>query len=194
MKEDIEEVDQTKKKMEGGLKMRICFIIFGIGSLLAWNTILSDIGFFMKYQKKFNPSTSFAFFNYALNIAFQFIMIFKKQIITYKTQLVFGLIASIISLFALPFTVIQFEENSLISFILTAGIILFLGLVNALCSSGFFGLTSFFPLEMIISLSAGQGISGLLMNAIGYIVLASVSTGKEDDDQKLGVIIYFSIF
>lgn len=77
-------------------------------------------------------------------------MIFKKQLITYKTQLVFGLIASIISLFALPFTVTQFEENSLISFILTAGIILFLGLVNALCSSGFFGLTSFFPLEMII--------------------------------------------
>ena len=49
MKEDIEEVDQTKKKMEGGLKMRICFIIFGIGSLLAWNAILSDIGFFKKY-------------------------------------------------------------------------------------------------------------------------------------------------
>ena len=191
MKEkDIEEAEQPEKKVDGGLKMRICFIIFGIGSLLAWNAILSNIGFFMKYQKKYNPSTSFAFFNYSLNISFQFIMIFKKKLISYKTRLIFGLIASIISLVALPFTVTPFDENSLTSFILTAGIILFLGLVNAFCSTGFFGLTSFFPIEMIISLSAGQGISGILMNTIEYIVLASVNTDKENENVKLGVFIF----
>ena len=59
--------------------------------------------------------------------------------------------------------------------------------------SGFFGLTSFFPREMIISLSTGQGISGILMNIIGYIVLASVNTGDDDNNAKLGAIIYFSI-
>jgi ABC-type multidrug transport system fused ATPase/permease subunit len=59
--------------------------------------------------------------------------------------------------------------------------------------SGFFGLTSFFPREMIISLSTGQGISGILMNIIGYIVLASVNTGNDENDAKLGAIIYFSI-
>ena len=192
---EIKEAGETEQpeKPEGGLKMRICFIIFGIGSLLAWNAILSDIGFFINYQKKYNPSTSFAFFNFALNIVFQFIMIFKKQLLTYKTQLIFGLIASIISLVALPFAVAPFEKDSLTSFILTGGIILFQGLVNAFCCSGFFGLTSFFPMEMIISLSSGQGISGILMNVIGFIVLASIDTGNPDNDAKLGAIVFFSI-
>ena len=60
--------------------MRICFIIFGIGSLLGWNAILSDISFFMHYQGKYDPSTSFPFFNYALNIFFQLFLIWKKKI------------------------------------------------------------------------------------------------------------------
>ena len=59
--------------------------------------------------------------------------------------------------------------------------------------SGFFGLTSYFPREMIISLSTGQGISGILMNIIGFIVLASINIKNKDYDAKLGAIIYFSI-
>ena len=177
----------------GGLKMKIIFIIFGTGSLLAWNAILSDISFFMYFQGKYDPSTSFAFCNFALNIAFQLIMIWKKQILPYKIQLIIGLIASIFSLLSLPIVVVNFEKNSLTGFILSAAIILIQGLVNALCMSGFFGLTSFFPREMIISLSTGQGISGILMNIIGYIVLASVNTGDDDNNAKLGAIIYFSI-
>ena len=177
----------------GGLKMKIIFIIFGTGSLLAWNAILSDISFFMYFQGKYDPSTSFAFCNFALNIAFQLIMIWKKQILPYKIQLIIGLIASIFSLLSLPIVVVNFEKDSLTGFILSAGIILIQGLVNALCMSGFFGLTSFFPREMIISLSTGQGISGILMNIIGYIVLASVNTGDDDNNAKLGAIIYFSI-
>ena len=177
----------------GGLKMKIIFIIFGTGSLLAWNAILSDISFFMYFQGKYDPSTSFAFCNFALNIAFQLIMIWKKQILPYKIQLIIGLIASIFSLLSLPIVVVNFEKDSLTGFILSAGIILKQGLVNALCMSGFFGLTSFFPREMIISLSTGQGISGILMNIIGYIVLASVNTGNNEYDAQLGAIIYFSI-
>jgi hypothetical protein len=177
----------------GGLKMKIIFIIFGTGSLLAWNAILSDISFFMYFQGKYDPSTSFAFCNFALNIAFQLIMIWKKQILPYKIQLIIGLIASIFSLLSLPIVVVNFEKNSLTGFILSAAIILIQGLINALCMSGFFGLTSFFPREMIISLSTGQGISGILMNIIGYIVLASVNTGDDDNNAKLGAIIYFSI-
>lgn len=188
-------MENTKEKEapEGGFKMEICFVIFGVGSLLAWNAILSDISFFINYQGDYDPSTSFSFCNFALNIVFQLIMIWKKQLLSYKVQLTIGIIASIISLLALPFVVISFEKNSLTGFILTAAIILFQGLVNAFCSSGFFGLASFFPKEMIISLSTGQGVSGILMNIIGYIVIAAVNTGNKDDDEQLGAIIYFSI-
>ena len=187
------ETKNNENAPDGGLKMEICFIIFGVGSLLAWNAILSDISFFMNYQGEYDPSTSFSFCNFVLNIIFQLIMIWKKQLLSYKVQLIFGLIASIISLVILPIVVISFEKNSLTGFILSAGIVLIQGLVNAFCSSGFFGLASFFPREMIISLSTGQGISGILMNIIGYIVLMAVNTGNEHDDAKLGAIIFFSI-
>ena len=192
-KGDTVKIKEEKREPQGGLKMKIFFIIFGIGSLLAWNAILSDIGFFIHYQGRYDPSTSFAFFNYALNIVLQFIMIWKKQILSYKIQLTFGLIASIINLIILPIVVTSFGKNSEIGFGLTAAIILFQGLVNAVCSIGFYGLTSFFPLEIIISLSTGQGISGILMNIIGYTVLASVDTGDNDKDNKFGAIIFFSI-
>jgi len=176
-----------------GLKIEICFIIFGIGSLLGWNAILSDISFFMNYQSKYDPSTSFPFFNYAFNILFQLILIWKKQFLSYKTQLIIGITSSIISLVILPLVAILFEKNSLTGFILTAVIILILGFVDALCSSGFFGLTSFFPRKMIIYLSTGQGISGILMNIISFIVISCVNTGDNGKNAKLGAIIFFSI-
>ena len=183
----------NKDAPDGGIKMKICFIIFGIGSLLAWNAILSDISFFMNYQGKYDPSTWFSFCNFLLNIIFQFIMIWKRQFMSYKVELIIGLIASIVSIVVLPIVVLLFEKNSLTGFIVTAGIVLLLGLVNALCTSGFFGLTSFFPREMIISFSTGQGLSGILLNLIGYVVLLSVNTGDKDKDAKLGAVIYFSI-
>ena len=189
----MEDSIDNAKPPSGGLKMEICFIIFGIGSLLGWNAILSDISFFMNYQSKYDPSISFPFCNYAFNILFQLILIWKKQFLSYKTQLIIGVSASIISLVILPLFAILFEKNSLIGFIFTAIIILILGFVNALCSSGFFGLTSFFPRKMIIYLSTGQGLSGILMNIISFIVISCVNTGNKDEDAKLSAIIFFSI-
>ena len=110
----------NKLSINGGLKMKIYFIIFGIGSVLSWNAILSDISFFMNYQGKYDPSTSFSFCNYALNIAFQLIMIWKKQLLSYRIQLIIGLIISTASLVILPLIVINFEKNNLTGFILTA--------------------------------------------------------------------------
>jgi len=188
--EEILEEDSIPKSSK---KMEIFFIIFGIGSLLGWNAILSDISFFMNYQGKYDPSISFPFLNYSLNILFQLILIWKKQIISYKIELIIGIIGSFISLIILPLIVIFFEKDSLIGFIITAIIILILGYVDAFCSSGFFGLASFFPKKMIICFSTGQGISGILMNIISYIVILSVNTGDNDKDAKLGAIIFFSI-
>ena len=52
---------ENKEALNGGVKMKICFIIFGIGSLLAWNAILSDISFFMNYQGKYELQLLFLF-------------------------------------------------------------------------------------------------------------------------------------
>ena len=47
-------MENTKEKEapEGGFKMEICFVIFGVGSLLAWNAILSDYIFFHQLSRR----------------------------------------------------------------------------------------------------------------------------------------------
>ena len=74
-----------------------------------------------------------------------------------------------------------------------------MGLVNALMSSGFFAFTSQFPLEMIISLSTGQGFAGIILNIIKYIILPTVpiddDLSDEDKEKKETIrgVIFFSI-
>ena len=46
---------------------------------------------------------------------------------------------------------------------------------------------------MIIYLSTGQGLSGILMNIISFIVISCVNTGNKDEDAKLSAIIFFAI-
>jgi hypothetical protein len=78
--------------------------------------------------------------------------------------------------------------------------ILLQGLLNAVCQSSFFGLVSYFPIEMIVSMSTGQGVAGILMNTIQYLVLffigdTSLKNTQEENDSivKKGGIIFFSI-
>ena len=66
-------------------------------------------------------------------------------------------------------------------------------MVNALCSGGFFALVSFFPVNLMIGFSAGQGFSGVMMNIIQYIVLACVNSGNRKNDLNKTAWIYFGI-
>jgi hypothetical protein len=85
------------------------------------------------------------------------------------------------------------EKNSTANVIITGALILIMGMVNALCSGGFFALVSFFPNNLMIAFSAGQGFSGVLMNIIQYIVLGCVNSGNKQKDLDLTAWIYFGI-
>ena len=78
---------------------------------------------------------------------------------------------------------------------LTIVLILTMGLINALLCSGFYAFVSSFPLEMIITLSTGQGFAGIFLNAIMYLIIPSVEKIKGEDEkkEKIKAIIFFSI-
>ena len=180
--------------------VKFSFLIFGIAGLWAWNTILSDIGFFIYFIPSLDPLFIFPFLNFALNIIFQFILLFKKKLFTYKTQLLFSVTLSGILLIILPLSVISLNKDSLTNRIIASIMILFQGLLNAICQSSFFGLVSFFPIDIIVNMSTGQGIAGLLMNIIQYIVIFTFGdidkTKKESENDiivKKSGIIFFSI-
>ena len=67
--------------------------------------------------------------------------------------------------------------------------ILLQGLLNAICQSSAFGLVSFFPFEMIVSLSAGQAIAGILTNIIAFIIKFFFDKVSHETE----ALVYFSI-
>ena len=113
--------------------VKISFLIFGIGGLLPWNAILSQLDFFAKYlPESFSPSVYFPFLNFFLNILFQFFLLYKPKITTYKIQLLICFIVVAISLIILPITVYLLSNFEILNIIITSIMILIQGLLNAI--------------------------------------------------------------
>ena len=89
-------METTSNPPPSQFKERLIFIFFGIASLLGWNALLTKLDFFDYLLSDIEPSTSFTFFNYVLNISFQFLLIWKKNLIPLKIELIIGIIGSII--------------------------------------------------------------------------------------------------
>jgi len=159
---------------------KMIFLLFGIGALLTYNAFLTELPFFNKYLEDFVPGKTIPFLNFALNITFQFLIILKKDLFELKKQLFIGLISSITLLILIPLMVTSLPENSIENMIVTSILILIMGFINALLTSGFYALASFFPTEIIVSLNTGMAVAGILMNVIQYIVLISIDNEKID--------------
>ena len=131
-----------------------------------------------------------SFLNYAPNIIFQFILLLKRDLIPLKVQLIVGIIGSIAFLIIIPLFTMLLAIDSFMNKFLTCLFIILLGFINALCSGGFFSLAAHFPLEMIVSLSSGQGFSGIAMNIIQYIVLAAIKGDSESAINKRAWVFF----
>ena len=178
---DDEQLSHSSTETSGSNKITkpFHFLIFGIGSLLAWNVILSDIDFFDYFLKDTglpSPTLIFPFLNFALNITFQFIIVCTKKKYSYRSQLILTLSLLMLTMILLPLVVLIFNPTT--GYILSCVIIFLQGLVSAICSSSFFGLVSYFKTQYIVMLSTGQGVSGILMNVIKYV---TNNISKDDD-------------
>ena len=171
---------------------KVIFILFGVDSLLGWNALLTELGFFNHFIPRMKPYTSFSFLNYFLNIVFQFLIFCKRDLFSLKFQLIGGIIGSIVFLILIPLCTILLGKDEMRNVIITGGLVVLMGFINALCSAGFFGLAGNFPLEMIVALSSGQGFSGIAMNIIQYICLFSMNS-EDDKAYIIQGIIFFIV-
>ena len=175
-------MENEKGAPQSYVSTKIIFILFGVASLLGWNALLTELEFFFFFVPSMNPFVSFSFLNYILNILFQCILMIKKDLFQLKFQLMVGIIGSIVFLIIIPMFTIFLERDSLINRFITGLLVVLMGFINALCSGGFFGLVSNFPLEMIVALSTGQGYSGIAMNLLQYIVLISINSDEMESN------------
>ena len=168
------------------------FLLFGIGALLAYNAFLTELPFFEYFLEDLSPAKTIPFLNFVLNITFQFLILWKKNLFKLKNQLLIGLICSIIFLILIPIVVAKFGKNSMANMVTTSILILIMGFINALLTSGFYSLASFFPLECVVSLNSGMAIAGILMNLIQYFVIPFFDM-EDHDDIVISALIFFSI-
>jgi equilibrative nucleoside transporter 1/2/3 len=186
----MEELSPDAPKKKFGIQ--IIFILYGVASLLGWNALLTKLDFFIYFLEGMKPSTSFSFLNFILNIFFQFLLIIKKDLFPLKFQLLAGIIGSILFLIGIPTSTMLLPKDSVINYIVTGGLVTLMGFINALASGGFFNFVSYFPLDLIVAFSAGQGFSGITMNVLEYLVLF-LAPGKEEHLIVLRAWIFFGV-
>ena len=170
---------------------KVIFLFLGIASLLGWNALLTKLDFFNYFLSDINPFRSFSFLNYILNITFQFILIYKKNLMPLKAELIGGIVGSIIFLVLLPLSASLLGQNEMINKIITVALIVLMGFINALVSGGSFSYAGHFPLDMIVFFTVGQGVSAIVMNVLEYIVLVSVHIDDEKKEYILRAWIFF---
>lgn len=150
-------------------EVQFFFLTLGVGSLLSWNTILTELDYFSDHMKNYNPATIFSNINFAINLTLQLILLSTKKIFSYRTLFIVGLLFYISSMIALGIFPIILDEYK--GFLVSCTFVFINGFGNAIVQSSMFALVSFFPIENTISVGTGQGISGILMNVIRYFIL-----------------------
>ena len=178
------EVEKDKQKKE----VETSFLLLGLASLLSWNAILSQLDFFMFYLKDHHPEIVYGNINFFINLTLQLILLATKRRFSYKTLFYFSLCGFIFSLITLPISAIYFPAD--LGFKISCVVIFINGFSNAVISSSMFGLVSFFPVENIIAVGTGQGISGILMTLIRYAILLFIDEKK---GLNIGAYLFFGI-
>jgi len=160
-------------------EVQFFFLTLGIGSLLSWNTILTELDYFFYHMKNNNPANIFSNINFAINLTLQLILLSTKKMFSYRTLFIAGLIFYISAMIALGIFPIILDEHK--GFLVSCIFVFINGFGNAILQSSMFALVSFFPIENTIAVGTGQGISGILMNLIRYFILffsSSISTDR----------------
>ncbi len=79
------------------------------------------------------------------------------------------------------------------SFIISCIIVLLQGLANAVSLSCLYAIISHLPHEYIIAFTTGNGLAGILINVIRYLILALLGDPDEESNIIIGSIIFFSV-
>ena len=185
-------INKDINKKNEGILVTISFYFFGIATLIGTNSMLNQLNFVEYFQKRINPFLSIVLLDNFSNVPLQLLILIKDKLFNLKKQLIYSLIILSISLILFPLVVILFMNN-IIGNILTLVIAIIIGVIGSSLKSGFYALGSFFPLSNIVSLSTGQGISGIVMALLGLFIRYVVNSGNKKKDLENGALIFFGI-
>lgn len=124
-----------------------------------------------------------------MNLLMTIFLLFFRNFSSFKIKLIVTLVLSILLVSAIPFAVIFM--HGITSFIMTNVFMLSQCIAGSIMTSSFFSLVSYFPKDCIIYFSLGQGVSGIVVNIIRYIILASFNSVDKKMNLIKGTILFF---
>lgn len=171
------------------------FVLFGIGSLLPWNAVLTALDFFSQNFPHHKPNFTFSLTLNAPNFIFNFVGIFAAKHVSLKLRFIVGLIWIFGLTLAMPFVTEYLNEGLAWGIILPT--IAVLGIANSFVQGGAFGFAGMFPFKYTGAVMLGNGFSGLSLNILRMICLAIFPPSNDDDSEDnsafIGCLIYFAI-
>lgn len=122
--------------------------------------------------------------NFVLNVAFQFYLVFKGNPFSYYYQILTSVVICAVCLGALP--IVASYVSGLTGFVLSCILIALQGFANAIFQSNMYGICGYLPIKFIIAISYGNGIAGIGVNVIKFILLGAF----ESKDDNIDNLIY----
>ena len=110
---------------------------------------------------------------------------------SYKIILAVSLLVNIVLVSLIPIATIFL--SGVVGFSVTMVLMLGQCVAGCVMTSSFFTVVSYLPKECIIVFSLGQGVSGIVVNAIRYVILISFSLGDKKKNLIIGTILFFAL-
>ena len=92
---------------------------------------------------------------------------------SYKTKLTLSLVFNIVLISLIP--IATFFLSGVVGFSVTMTLMLSQCIAGCIMTSSFFTVVSYLPKDCIIFFSLGQGVSGIVVNVIRYVILVIFS-------------------
>lgn len=169
--------------------------MFGVGSLLSWNAVLTGLDFFIQNFEHHKPAFIFGLTLNAPNFAFNFVGIFLAKYISLSLRLIVGLIFILVITIIMPIITNYLPESS--GWILIITVIVIMGIANSFVQGGIYGFAGIFPFKYTGAVMFGNGLSGLSMNVFRMMTLGIFppknNPSSSDNTAFIGALVYFVI-
>lgn len=164
-------------------------VLMGIGALAAWNAILTALDWFNTRYPGLNAPFIFSIMNFLPYIIFQPLTIWKGNNYSYTKRIAFCFFIIAALLVVSPLLVAFLPGSG--GFIVMCVLIVIIGAFNAVAQTSVFGMVGTLPNKYTNAVCVGNGLSGVTLNVIRLICLASFATSESG--LLISTIVYFIV-
>ncbi|ESQ38082.1 hypothetical protein EUTSA_v10029294mg [Eutrema salsugineum] len=185
--------NQAPEKHQGKYKAIVVSCILGIGSLVSWNSLLTNTKFSrFGFNSDYHPLRVLTFVYQPFALGTITILAYHESKLNTRTRNLVGYIVFTISTFLIIVLDLSTKGHGGIGpYIVLCTIVASFGLADAAVRGGMIGDLSLMSPELIQSFMAGLSVAGALTSALRLISKAAFE--KSHDGLRIGAMIFLAI-